>query len=169
MDACAAAMGEYGWTDTLDSWGDHNLAFGASGAKLYVGDYSDYGGYILFRPSYTAPVTFDLAEFPLAEVNAFLAQYNLGFTLSEPLPDAAGVGYSMKSDVASGYHYFLVIVSGDQSAAITAILEPIILAAGYEEKTDSDTGEPFYSNAANHQVSIRYYSDSNTTEILFFE
>lgn len=169
MDAFAAAMGEYGWTDSLDSWGDHTLAFGASGAKLYVGDYSDYGGYILFRPSYTAPVTFDLAEFPLAEVNAFLAQYNLGFTLAEPLPDAAGVGYSMQSDVASGYHYLLVIVSGNQSAAITAILEPILLAAGYTKKTDSDTGEPFYSNAAEHQVSANYNSSNDTTEILFFE
>ena len=166
MDAFAAAMGDYGWSDTLDSWGDHNLAFGASGAKLYVGDYTSY---ILFKPSYTAPVTFDLAEFPLAEVNAFLTQYGLGFTLAEAIPDAAGAGYAMESDVASGYHYLLVIVSGDQAAAITAILDPIVTAAGYEEKTDSSTGMPYYANDVDHQVSIRFYSDSNTTEILFFE
>jgi hypothetical protein len=164
MDAFAAAMGDYGWSDTLDSWGDHNLAFGASGAKLYVGDYTSY---ILFKPSYTAPVTFDLAEFPLAELNAFLTQYDLGFTLAEPLPDAAGAGFAMESDVASGYHYFLVIVSGDQSAAITAILEPIVLAAGYTLK-QGQSG-PYYANAVDHQVSANYYSDSNTTEILFFE
>ena len=168
LGAFAEAMVELGWSDSVNSYGDHTLAFGASGAKLYLGDYTN-SGYIVVQPSYTAPVNFDLAEFPLTEVNAFLAQYGLGFTLAEPLPDAAGLGYSMQSDVASGYHYLLVIVSGDQSAAITAILEPIVLAAGYTQKTDSTTGKPYYSNAVDHQVSIRYYSDSNTTEILFFE
>ena len=166
MDAFAEAMVELGWTDTLDSWGDHNLTFGASGASLYVGDYTSY---ILFKPSYVAPVEFDLAEFPLAEVNAFLTQYGLGFTLAEAIPDAAGAGYAMESDVASGYHYLLVIVSGDQAAAITAILDPIVTAAGYEEKTDSSTGMPYYANDVDHQVSIRYYASNNTTEILFFE
>ena len=75
----------------------------------------------------------------------------------------------MESDVANNYHYLVVYVSGDQAAAITAILEPIVIAAGYEQKTDSDTGMPFYANDANHQVSIHYYASSNATEILFFE
>ena len=166
MDAFAEAMVELGWTDTLDSWGDHTLAFGASGASLYVGDYTSY---ILVKPNYTAPLEFNLAEFPLTEVNAFLTQYGLGFTLAEAIPDAAGAGYAMESDVAQGYHYLLVLVSGDQAAAITAILEPIVLAAGYEQKTDSTTGMPFYANDVDHQVSIRYYASNNATEILFFE
>ena len=164
MDDFAAAMVELGWTDSLDSWGDHNLTFGASGANLYVGDYYSY---ISIKPSYVAPIEFDLAEFPLAELNAFLAQYELGFTLTDPIPDAAGAGYAMESDVAQGYHYFVIMVSGDQSAAIQAILEPIVTAAGYTLK-QGQSG-PFWENAAEHQVSANYYASSNTTEILFFE
>ena len=166
MDAFAAAMVELGWTDSLDSYNDHTLRFGSSGASLYVGDYTSY---ILVKPGYTAPVEFDLAEFPLAEVNAFLAQYGLGFTLTEPLPDAAGAGFAMDSDVASGYHYLYVLFSGDQADALTAILEPIILAAGYTQKTDSSTGMPYYANDVDHQVSIRYYAANDATEVLFFE
>ena len=134
--------------------------------NLYVGDYYSY---ISIRPSYVAPMQFDLAEFPLTEVNAFLTQYGLGFTLAEAIPDAAGAGYAMESDVAQGYHYLVVYVSGDQAAAITAFLDPIVTAAGYQEKTDSDTGMPFYANDVNHQVSIHYYASKNVTEIVFFE
>ena len=164
MDDFAAAMVELGWTDSLDSWGDHTLTFGASGASLYVGDYYSY---ISIKPSYVAPIEFELAEFPLAELNAFLTQYDLGFTLTDPIPDAAGAGYSMESDVASGYHYFVIYMSGDQSAAIQAILEPIVLAAGYTAKNGS-TG-PYWANAVDHQVSANYNANNNTTEILFFE
>ena len=164
MDAFAAAMGDFGWTDTLDSYGDHNLSFGNSGAKLYVGDYYSY---ILLRPSYSAPIVFDLAEFPLAEVNAFLTQYDLGFTLAEALPDAAGAGFAVESDVASGYHYYAVLFSGDQADALTAILEPIVLAAGYTLKQGQNG--PYYANAVDHQVSVGYYASENITQVLFFE
>ena len=166
LGAFAEAMVELGWLDTVNSYGDHTLAFGASGAKLYLGDYTN-SGYIAVQPSYTAPVQFDLAEFPLAELNAFLTQYDLGFTLAEAIPDAAGAGYAMESDVASGYHYFVIYVSGDQSAAIQAILEPIVLAAGYTAKSGSSG--PYWANAVDHQVSANYNANNNTTEILFFE
>ena len=166
MAAFVDAMGDFGWDAEMDSYGDFDLYFGNSGASLYVGDYTSY---ILIAPSYSEPVEFDLSEFPLDEVNAFLTTYGLGFTLAEALPDAAGAGFSVQTGSAGGYAYFAVLFSGDQADALTAILEPIILAAGYTEKTDSTTGKPYYANAVDHQVSIRFYAAEGYTQVLFFE
>ena len=110
------------------------------------------------------------SEFPLNKVNAFLTEYDLGFTLTQGLPDASGEGYTLTTGVYYSYHYMVVTVNGNQLDSYVAALTPIVTAAGYElDEENSD--ETFYDfvNEDYHEVQIEYNADKDTTDVVFFE
>ena len=103
--------------------------------------------------------------FPLETVNAFLAQYELGFTLTEALPDAADAGFALTTMEDDGYHGLQIVVSGDQVEALTAALDPILTSAGYTYYSYYGV----YLNDDYHQVSIGYDSSLNVSFISLWE
>ena len=157
--------GDLGWTSEFDDYGDVMMAFGDTGAQIAVQDWIEYSyGCIRIICSYEAPVEV-VSEFPLAEVNAFLTTYGLGFQLTTGLPDASGEGFGYSTFVDSGYHGMAVTAPGDQAAAWDAILEPIVTATGYAY--DDDWGA--YVNDDEHIVRIAYDSSEGYTFVTFWE
>ena len=110
------------------------------------------------------------SEFPLNKVNAFLNEYDLGFTLTQGLPDASGDGYTLSIGSYYGYHYMVVTVNGNQLDSYVAALTPIVTGAGYE-LNEEYSDETFYDfvNEDEHEVQIEYNADDDTTDVVFFE
>ena len=162
MIAYAVALEEAGWVGDFQENGNAVYTYGETGATIQLIDGYEAAGIIRIAALYVAPAS---NEFPLAELNAFLAQYELGFQLTEAIPDFGGEGYFYGSGViASGYHYFYIDIAGDHVAEVKAFLEPIVTAAGYA--WDDEYG--CFTNAAYHEVQV-YMNDYGETEICFFE
>lgn len=108
----------------------------------------------------------EAAEFPLDDVNAFLAEYELGFTLTAGLPEGSeGVGFTTASGASGGYHFYRVMTEGDVSAQWVSALTPILTAAQYTYDADDD----YWYNAVDHQVIIGYSASDNLTYVAFWE
>ena len=147
-----------GFTDQgEDSYGDKHFL---SPNGEYDACAWNYYGYIRVDLSIYAP-------FPLDAVNTFCATYGLGFQLTDADATAFGrAAYQTEADTNSGYHYFLVAVMYvDCAAAWKTILEPTLVAAGFE--WDDTYGFVNYSNYK--QVSVAYNSDYDYTYIMFWE
>ena len=154
-----------GWTSTYDTANDlYYIEYGDTGAVIEV--FTQQNGTIRIGGLFVPP---PVADFPAAQVNAFLAQYELGFTLSDELvATLPGESFSFNSGSASGYAYCYVDIPGNFAAEYEAAIAPLLTAAGYTKKTDS-SGSEYYANSVDHQVSFKYYADGNYTEVLFFE
>ena len=162
MHAFAAAMEEAGWTKVINSSGDATLTKDGMKVVLYT-----YSAYFQVRMTYTAPVP-TINAFPVAEANAFLAQYGLGFSISEELAaQLPGSEFQVTSDVNGGYHYFLVKITGDYAAQYDSLFAELLGEAGYTVKQGQ--AGPYYSNAVDHQVFFYYDSANNQTWVRFYE
>lgn len=169
MDAFAASFSS-NWEDQVDSYGDHHLYFGGelqpgeSCPYIYLGDYTQesFAGIMVQFSLYTEPVP--AAAFPFEEVNAFLEEYSLGFTLSTDL-EFPGTGFLTDSGESGGYHLFLVGISGNYVSEVDDVLGPVVLAAGYVLYEDVDYID--YYNADYHEVQIKY--NEAYTLIYFWE
>ncbi len=135
---------------------------------LYTNDYVDlFIGVTLHEEEYDT--------FPLEEVNAFLEEYELGFsfTAETALPDSAGEGFTVMAAEDDGYHGLIITVSGNQLTSYVAILEPILTAADYELMSDysSETYKLYCLNGelSSHQVQIAYDSDNSQTRVSIWE
>lgn len=167
MNAFVASFSS-NWEDQLDAYGDHNLYFGGelqpgeSCPYIYVGDYTQesYAGIMVEFSLYTEPA----AAFPFEEVNAFLEEYSLGFTLSTDL-EFPGTQFLTESGASGGYHLFLVGISGNYVSEVDDILGPVVLAAGYV--LDEEADFIVYDNDDYHEVQIKY--NGAYTLIYFWE
>ena len=157
MHAFAEAMEADGWNKTIDSYGDTTLTKNGMKVILYT-----FSSYFQVRMSYTPIIT----VFPLADLNAFLETYELGFQLTEALPDPDGNGYTISSGVNStyGYHYFIISVTGDYVAEMKAIIGPLAEAAGY---VWDDSYSCYYDEVTEHEIDVTYSGGS--TYVKFFE
>ena len=157
-----------------DSYGDMHYASPNDDLDVCPWNGADYGydGYVIVDIIYNAPVvppTY-LDAFPVAECNAFLAQYDLGFTITEEMAaQLPGEQFEVISEAYGGYHYFLVKIQGDYAAQYDAIFNPVLLAAGYELHTGSN-GVEYYANDVDHQAMFRYDSATEgETWVRFYE
>ena len=157
MHAFAEAMEADGWNKTIDSYGDTTLTKNGMKVILYT-----FSSYFQVRMSYTPIIT----VFPLADLNAFLETYELGFQLTEALPDPDGNGYTISSGVNStyGYHYFIISVTGDYVAEMKAIIGPLAEAVGY---VWDDSYNCYYDEVTEHEIDVTYSGGS--TYVKFFE
>ena len=157
MHAFAEAMEADGWNKTIDSYGDTTLTKNGMKVILYT-----FSSYFQVRMSYTPIIT----VFPLADLNAFLETYELGFQLTEALPDPDGNGYTISSGVNStyGYHYFIISVTGDYVAEMKAIIGPLAEAVGY---VWDDSYSCYYDEVTEHEIDVTYSGGS--TYVKFFE
>lgn len=168
------ALEEAGWTkasEPSESYPyDFTLAYGETGIYVDVQDYTDYGGYIrliFFYQEYVPEQHSD--EFPLEEVNTFLADYELGFSLTSGLPTDEGKGYDYLADDDGTYHYFKVTLSGDHFNEALEALVPVITANGYEVAYGSvEEFDITYENEDYHQVNI-YINGNGDTVVVFWE
>ena len=129
--------------------------------KLGVYDYEDYYDFFFTLALATEVVT----EFPLAEVNAFLTQYGLGFQLSAALP---GTSFTISHPEDEGYHGYSVEVEGNSLEAFNTALADTLTGAGYSLAGSSANYYYQYSNNV-HVVNIVYNSSYNYTYVTFWE
>ena len=110
------------------------------------------------------------AEFPLDLLNAFLTEYELGFTFADDmgLVDTAGNGYTFGTGVYYYYAYAYITVDGNVWETWADALDAFLTANGYEAYDQNDTGIA-YMNDDEHMVQITYDADTNVTQILFME
>ena len=103
-------------------------------------------------------------EFPLAEINEFLEDNELGFQLTADLPDPAAKGYRISYGYYWGYYPYVEIdVEGDAVDAMLAVLDPIVTAAGYA--FDDDDG--VYYNDNYDMVQVDYDEAADVTFVIF--
>ena len=159
MAAFADALDEAGWDiDYYSDWFEDDFkAYDASGAVIKVEDYYSYVKISLsveLPPE--PPQVFN--AFPYEELNEFLEDNDMDFEFTaEDAAAFAGAPFTLEYGTFSGlYPYACVSAAGDYEAAWKAIIEPIIFAADYEEKTDSQSGTKYYANADDHQISFDY-------------
>ena len=164
LDEFAIEMGLLDWELSYDAETGSYLMSLENGATVEAFPMSN--GVIRIGLYFVAPPS---TSFPNAQVNAFLTSYQLGFTISDEVAATMpGSLFNIGNGSASGYAYFYVQVEGNYEAEYLAILDPILVAAGYTLKTDS-SGSQYYANAVDHQISVHYYADKGYTQILFFE
>ncbi len=169
--AFVAALVELGWTRKSevnpDYPNDAILTYGNTGIYVSVVDWLE--DYECVTLTFYYDPTKESDEFPLTELNDFLAEYELGFSLTSALPTAEGEGYVYKSDESSGYHYFKITLSGDQFNAVLEALVPILTANGYSVLEGSvEESDITYQNDAEHQVNV-YTTSSGDTVVVFWE
>ena len=157
MQGFGHALENDGWALSINNYGDCTVTKDGMQIKLTA-----YSNYFYVDMSYTAPVA-AVAEFPLDDVNAFLTTYGLGFQLTEALPDPAGEGYVVTTGMDGSYPYMEIDVSGNAVDAILDVLEPIILAAGYEYYSSYNQ----YYNAADDMVMVAYDATEDYTYVIF--
>ena len=106
--------------------------------------------------------------FPYEELNEFFEDYDLNIVLTaEQAAAFEGEAFTLEYGDFSGWAYAGVSAAGDLEASWRTVLLPILEAAGYEEKTDSQTGSKYFANDDDHQVSFEY--DSGVTTVYFIE
>lgn len=145
---------------------DFILAYGETGIYVDVQDYTDYGGYIRIIFYYEEPAK-HVDEFPLAELNAFLTENELGFTLESALPTAEGEGYFYKIGEDSGYPFFEITLVGDQFDAVLEALQPGITAGAYEVYRQGE-GYVIYTNEDVHEIDVVVDEDGNTVVTFWY-
>ena len=155
-----------GWTITLEDEGDYVLNHAGDGTydvQLQIIDYLSYGYIDIFvAPVEHVPEPEHADTFPLDELNAFLEEYDLGFTLEEALPEGSeGVGFEYNTAIRGGYAFFQVITEGDVASEWNTALNPILTTAGYTYSNG------YYSNAVDHQVVIG--TEGGLTYVTFWE
>ena len=156
----------------------YEFSYGATGALITVDcyylalyDYYGLGSYPFTIDCEVGeppipPQTFD--NFPYEEINEFLEDYELGFAFTaEQAAAFAGDEFTLKFGSFGSWAYAGISAEGNLEAAWRETITPILLAAGYEEKTDEDTGDKFFANADAHQVSFDY--DGEVTTMYFVE
>ena len=165
MLSFVSSLEALGWVATYDTTNElYYIEFGETGAVIEVMEQDN--GTIRIGGLFVPP---PVADFPAADVNAFLAQYQLGFTLSaELVATLPGSSFSFNTGSAGGYAYCYVDIPGNFAAEYEAAISPLLTAAGYTKKTDS-SGSEYYANSVDHQVSFKYYANGDYTEVLFFE
>lgn len=147
-----------------DSYGDMHYLAPTEDLDVCVwdGNDADSPGVILVDlKKYVAPST----TFPFDEVNAFLATYNLGFSLDAETLVFPEIIYTFTEGVSGGYHYVKVELEGDFVEAIDAILGPIVLGADYILNESASYID--YYNAAYHEIQIRLIN--GITTVFFWE
>ena len=163
MNAFVNALAADGWTTGPGDYsGDFAAYFGETGATLKV---ENWFSYIKIKMSVELPPEppqeFDV--FPYEELNEFFEEYELDLVLTaEQAAQFEGAPFTLEYGDFNGWAYAGVSAAGDREAAWKALLDPILVAAGYEEKTDSQTGTKYYANADDHQVSFEV-ADGITT------
>ena len=168
MNAFVAALGEAGWTTGPGDYsGDYAAYFGETGATLKV---ENWYSYIKIKMSVELPPEppqeFDV--FPYEDLNEFFEEYDLDLELTaEQAAQFEGAPFTLEYGDFSGWAYAGVSAAGDHEAAWKALLDPILVAAGYEEKTDSQSGAKYYANDDDHQVSFEV--DDGITTVYFIE
>ena len=157
MQAYAALFANAGWDlDIDDQYGDCYLSDGDGCFINFVG----YNGYFSVDMTYNPVVM----EFPLAEINEFLEDNELGFQLTADLPDPAAKGYRISYGYYWGYYPYVEIdVEGDAVDAMLAVLDPIVTAAGYA--FDDDDG--VYYNDYYDMVQVDYDEAADVTFVIF--
>ena len=167
MQTFASAMQTSGWTLAVDDYGDYSGAFGDTRAQVYIGDFTAESQAAIIVEFALAPEP--SSTFPLEDLNAFLTQYSLGFTVTADVAaqftDPSGNGYTVQTgtDSSGTYHAFMISVTGDAVSAWKAAIDPVLTAASYEW----DSEEEYYYNSADHQINIRL--ESGVTSITFWE
>ena len=155
----ADAITAYGAQLSGSGWSGADTSFISPSGELSVELSSYYG---LVRVDITVA-----SEFPLDDVNAFLSTYNVGFSFGAAEAQAFGRDfYQVESSTNQGYHYFAIIVLGqDRADAWKAILDPVVTAAGFE--WDDTYG---YVNWTTYkQVSVAFDEDYNMSYIQIWE
>lgn len=156
MQAWAAAFDEEEWVLNIDDYGDCHLSDGKGCYINFVANSTYFTVSLVYNPV--------VMEFPLDEINEWLADQQLGFQLTEALPDPAGEGYTITYGYYYGYYPYVEIdVSGNAVEAMIAVLDPIITAAGYEY--DDEYGA--YYNDYYDMVSVAYDADEDVTYVIF--
>ena len=125
---------------------------------------TSYGNVDIFVTSQVHKESGTSDEFPLEALNAFLDEYDLGFTLTAGLP---GTTFTYSTFENGGYHCFQILVDGDSVATFKAAINDILIGAGYTLDADSETSF-MYNNSALHQVSCGLTS-GNQTYLNFWE
>ena len=174
-DGYFGLLDEAGWSLTNYVFEDDYSAFewsmqvGEYDAFIYVYNYLESDGYVEFAfyaKEHVNPAVVT-ETFPFEELNGFLDDYDLGFTLTAALPLPAGeTEYTYSTGSSNGWHYFEITVNGDVTEEWNAALTDILTAAGYELKT-STSGSEYWANEDDHQVSIGL--EDGVTYIQFWE
>ena len=167
MEAFADSLTKAGWALSQDEYEDYAGYYGQTRAWVSVQDWIDWGEYIRVTFGFDPE---PVAEFPYTDLNAFLAEYELGFTIESSIvfPGSPYTIYTGTDSLLGVYHYYTFEVEGDYLDDMNSILEPIITAVGYSLNTeDSDETSYYYSNEAEHEVQIEAYNGK--TSVTFFE
>ena len=133
----------------VDANGYHLVSANAQ-FELVAWDWpAQYPGYVILNfQAYVAPA----AEFPVADVNAFLSSYSLGFSLSASA-EYSGTAFSTDSGASGNYHYFMVTATGGDYSAYCTLLGELVTANGYSLDSTVTTKTVYY-NADEHEVQI---------------
>ncbi len=143
---------------TLVTGGSHDVA-------MYVYECVSYNGNIDLLIGSTVHMEEETSTtFPLEQLNAFLEEYELGFSLTAGLP---GESFTYSTFENDGYHCFQVKVAGDAVATMKEALNDILVGAGYSLSSNSTTSYVQYDNDAEHQIQIAISGDE--TIVNFWE
>ena len=141
--------------------------FGASQASITLAPNAGTIVILLAVQAAPEPEPEGSPTFPFTEVNAFLQEYDLGFTVDSNL-QFPGDNFVSITGESGGYHCYLVkIYSGDNVNTIESILLPTLTAAGYTQASQSSGIA--YINEDYHEIDIRYDSNNNFTLLYFWE
>lgn len=164
-EAYAANLVEAGFA--LTDAGSYRKAYGEDFAQVSMSVVRGFTFINITGPWIETDVPFDpmaeaVAEFPMNDINEFLAAYGLGFAFEEALPDPAGAGYVLTFD----YYYDIVpyadiYLSGNCVEAVEAAMLPLLTAAGFAYDDDEEA----YLNSNYDTVGFFYDSDYNVTVV----
>ena len=146
-----------------DSYGDNHYV--SENLQIDVCVYAGEPGQVIIQFKASSAV----AGFPAAQLNAFFEAKEFGFELDpEAFAGLTPTLFEITTGGSASYPWIQVTMSGDQVAALDAIIGPLAVAAGYEK--DQDTAASIhYENSAYDEVYIQYSSTSDTTILKFWK
>ena len=133
--------------------------------QMLVCDYLITNGYVDLYMGTTPHKEEHTGAFPLDDLNAYLEEYGLGFTLTSALPGETFTYSTFFND----YHCFQIKVDGDSVATFKTALNDILVGAGYSITSETAAQVVYDESVYYHEVVIGYSSDDNYTFVNFWE
>ena len=109
-----------------------------------------------------------VTEFPTADVNKFLTDNTMGFTIPEgseaTLP---GSSFDLTETTNQGFPILYVEIGGEYLSEYVSLLEPLVTAQGYVGGVDPDD-PTYYSWQTSSYNTVVVYVDSGSTVLVFW-